>query len=78
MNRSTHLASILLSALDTTYGLRLKITGSCPKRRAQAISALQAAKRELIPDHPETLNLVIKAFPGTDDIIAIRLLPPQE
>lgn len=74
--RRHDLAAILLAALDVPYGLLVITSGTAPNRRSQAISALQAAKRELVPDHPEVLNLVIKPYPGSDGLIAIRHLPP--
>lgn len=76
MNRSTDLAALLLSALDTPLGILAEVSGSSANRRTNAIAALQATKRELLPDHPEMLNIVIKPMPGNPDTIAIRLLPP--
>ena len=77
-NQRRHdLAATLLAALDAPYGLLVMTSGTSPNRQSQAISALQATKRELVPDHPEVLNLVIKPFPGSDGLIAIRHLPSE-
>lgn len=71
-NRSAELKAIISQALDTPKGIILKVFGGDNNARTNAITALNAAKRELIPDLPQVLDLQIKAVPGKKDEIAIK------
>lgn len=71
-NRSAELKALISQALDTPNGIIAKVFGGDNNARTNAITALNAAKRELIPDLPEVLNLQIKAVPGRKDEIAIK------
>ncbi len=78
MNRKDELKSIIISALDKPRGLILNITGDEPGQRQLAISALIAAKRELLPDLPELVNLTIKPVPSNPSEIAIINIKPGD
>lgn len=77
MNRTDDLILLIAQALATAHGILLVVTGNGPNRRSQAITVLTAAKRSMIPDYPDALNLNIRPVPGTDDQIAlVRLSDP--
>lgn len=78
MNRKEHLKSQLVAALDTPNGIIVTVTGEEPGRRQLAIAALIAAKRELLPDVVEMINIVIKPVPTNPDEIAILYVKPGE
>lgn len=60
MNKKSELKSILLMALDSPTGLRAVITTGDANRCQLALAALKAAKRELVEEEPEALDLIIK------------------
>ena len=60
-----------MSALDTPKGVITEVTGDQIGRRQLAIAALHTARRDLQPDVPEMVNIVIRAVPGTENQIAI-------
>ena len=76
-NRKDDLKGLLTRALQSTQGIILKLTGSEPGQRQSAIAALTAAKRELLPDIPEMLDLQVRAIPGREDEIAIIKLAKE-
>jgi len=79
VNRPEELKAILLKALDEPHCLIVKVDGGGPAKRQTAIVALQAAKRELLPDEPRMLNIQIRALSGSQDEIAIvHLSDPLE
>lgn len=73
-NRPGELQGIILQALATPLGVIVRVAGGDRNKRQLAISALSAAKRELILDHPKALDIQIRAVPGTTDEIAIKHL----
>lgn len=78
MNRKDELKAAIMQALDTPAGVIYEVTGDEPSRRQLAVSALISAKRELLPDVPEAINIHIKPVPGEPDQIAIIHIRPQE
>lgn len=78
MNRKDELKHILTTALDTPKGVIYTVSGDEVGRRNLAISALITAKRELLPDIPEMINIVIKPVPNNADEIAIMRITPGE
>ena len=78
MNRTAELKALISKALDTPNGIILKVFGGESNRRQNAVTALLSAKRELIPDMPEVLDLSIKPVPGKEDEIAIKKLNSPE
>lgn len=70
-NRKEHLQALIIQALDTPKGTILTVSGDQIGRRQLAIAALTSAKRELLPDVPEVINITIRAVAGNDDEIAI-------
>lgn len=76
MNRAEELKSALLGALNTPSGTVYKVIGDQPNQRQLAMSALITAKRELLPDNPEMINIRIQFIPGNPDEIAIVYLRP--
>lgn len=77
-NRSAELKALISQALETPRGIILKVFGGESNARTNAITALNAAKRELIVDLPEVLDLQIKPVPGRKDEIAIKKLNNPE
>lgn len=78
MNRKDELKTELVAALSKPHGTILTVSGSEPGRRQLAIAALINAKRELLPDMPELINITIKPVPSNPDEIAIIRLRPGE
>lgn len=60
MNKKSELKELLLMALDSPTGLRAVITTGDANRAQLALAALKAAKRELVEEEPDAINLVIK------------------
>lgn len=77
-NRKDELKAAIMRALDSPRGHIFKVTGDEPGRRRLAIAALITAKRELQPDVPELINVVIKPVNGKEDEIAIIKVTPGE
>lgn len=75
MNRSEELKALLMLALDSPKGVITEVTEGEQNRRQVAIAALTAAKRELLPDFPELLNVQIRPMPGTESQIVIFKIP---
>jgi hypothetical protein len=77
-NHQDELKTFLISALDSEFGKIFQVTGGTPNKKQNAVTALQAAKRELLPDMPEMLDLSIKPVPGSEDLIAVVKLNNPE
>lgn len=77
-NRKDELKTLLTSALNKPNGIFVSVSGDEPGRRQLAISALIAAKRELLPDVVELLNVTIKPNPQNENEIAIIHVRPGE
>lgn len=78
MNHKDELKAILVSALDTPKGTIYTVTGNEPGRRQLAIAALTSARRELLPDVPEMVNIRIQPVPNNNEEIAIIKIPTEE
>lgn len=72
-NRPDELKALLMQALETQGGVILRVTGGERNRITAALSALSAARRELMVDVPQMLNVKILRVPGRDEI-AIKIL----
>lgn len=66
-----------MQALQTPDGLVFRVEGSEPNKRQLCIAALSAAKRELLPDVPEMLDLIFKPVPHSPNEVAIIRLKPN-
>ena len=78
MNQRDDLKAMITGALDKPLGVILTVSGDEPGRRQLALAALIAAKRELLPDLPEVINIVIKPSSANPDEIAIIRITPGE
>lgn len=78
MNRTDQLKAAIMQALDSPDGVIYSVTGTEASRRQLAVSALISAKRELLPDVPDVINIHIRPVPGEPDQIAIIKIRPQE
>lgn len=77
-NRTEELKALIIQSLDTPQGIILSVSGDEPGRRQLAMAALVSAKRELLPDVVEVINIVIKPVPNNPDEIAIIRIRPGE
>lgn len=78
MNHKDELKTIIISALDKPRGVIYTVSGSEPSKRQLATAALISAKRELLPDMPELINVTIRPVPNNPDEIAIIRITPGE
>ena len=78
MNRIDELKTIIVKALETPNGFLLSVTGGERNKIQAALAALTAAKRELLPDFPELLNIQFRRLPDQDTIAIYRIRDPLE
>ena len=74
MNRQDELKNALLQSLTSPNGVIYKIDGDQANQRQAAMAALITAKRELLPDEPDLINVRIQFVPGAPNEIAIVYL----
>lgn len=78
MNHKDELKTIIISALDKPRGVIYTVSGSEAGKRQLAMAALISAKRELLPDMPELINVTVRPVPNNPDEIAIIRITPGE
>lgn len=78
-DRQNKLKDLLIKAANSEHGMVLEVLSSNLMDRKTAIAALNAAKRDLIPEIPSIINLSVQAHPGNPAEIAIlNIKPPEE
>lgn len=78
VNRSDELKALLVKALESSDGIILAVSGGERNKIQSALSAISAARRELMIDIPEIINVQVKRIPGRDEIALVRLRDPLE
>lgn len=71
LSRRDELKGLLARVLEDGLGVIVPVIGGESNARTLAITALNAAKRELVEHDKRYLDLVIKPMPYTKDKIAI-------
>lgn len=76
VNRADELKALLVKALESPEGIILTVSGGERNKIQSALSALSAARRELMIDLPEIINVQLKRIPGREEIALVRLRDP--